>query len=126
MARKVAEVAARYDMVLALENLNRTECNFINTIQEALAIVKSVDHKNFRLCIDIYHMLKEGESPDAITGTGGYAVYCELAEKEGRTPPGVQGDDFIPYFTALKKEGYKGKIVIECRWKDLSAQGKMA
>jgi sugar phosphate isomerase/epimerase len=126
MAIKVAEVAARYDMVLALENLNRTECNFINTIEEALAIVQSVDHKNFRLCIDIYHMLKEGESPDAIVGTKGYAVYCELAEREGRTPPGVEGDDFIPYFTALKKEGYKGKIVIECRWKDLATEGRMA
>jgi sugar phosphate isomerase/epimerase len=126
IARKVAEVAARYDIVLALENLNSTECNFINTIQEALAIVKSVDHKNFRLCIDIYHMLKEGESPDAIVGTKGYAVYCELAEKEGRTPPGVHGDDFTPYFTALYKVGYKGKIVIECRWKDLAAQGKTA
>lgn len=126
LARKVAEIAERYNIILALENLNSTECNFINTLKEALAVVKSVDHKNFRLCIDIYHMLKEEESPDAIAGTKGYAVYCELAEKEERTPPGVQGDDFIPYLTALKKEGYQGKIVIECRWKDLTTQGKMA
>ena len=126
LARKVAEIAERYNIILALENLNSTECNFINTLKEALAVVKSVDHKNFRLCVDIYHMLKEEESPDAIAGTKGYAVYCELAEKEGRTPPGVKGDDFIPYLTALKKEGYQGKIVIECRWKDLSTQGKMA
>lgn len=126
MAKKVAAVAAKYDVMLALENLNSTECNFINTLTEALDVVKSVDHKNFRLCIDIYHMLKEDESPASIKGTKKYAVYCEIAEKEGRTPPGVHGDDFIPYLTALKKEGYKGKIVIECRWENLNKQGAAA
>lgn len=126
MAKKVAAVAAKYDVMLALENLNSTECNFINTLTEALDVVKAVDHKNFRLCIDIYHMLKEGEAPASIAGTKKYAVYCEIAEKEGRTPPGVHGDDFVPYLTALKKEGYKGKIVIECRWENLNKQGATA
>ncbi len=126
MAKKVAAVAAKYDIILALENLNKTECNFINSLTEALDIVKAVDHKNFRLCVDIYHMLKEGESPASIKGTKKYAVYCEVAEKEGRTPPGVHGDDFTPYFAALKQEGYYGKIVIECRWENLEKQGATA
>ena len=126
MAKKVAAVAEKYDIMLALENLNKTECNFINALTEALDIVKAVDHKNFRLCVDIYHMLMDGESPASIKGTKKYAVYCEVAEKEGRTPPGVHGDDFTPYFAALKQEGYKGKIVIECRWENLENQGATA
>ena len=126
MAGKVASVAAKYDIILALENLNSTECNFITTLAEALAVVKAVDHPNFRLCVDVYHMLKENESADAIAGSQGYAVYCEVAEKEGRTPPGVQGDDFTPYFAALKEEGYTGNIVIECRWDNLAEQGATA
>lgn len=126
MAKKVATVAAKYDMILALENLNSTECNFITTLGEALAVVKAVDHKNLRLCVDVYHMLKENESPEAIAGSKGYAVYCEVAEKEARTPPGVQGDDFTPYIEALKKEGYTGNIVIEARWDDLAKQGLIA
>jgi sugar phosphate isomerase/epimerase len=126
MAKKVAAVAAKYDVILALENLNKTECNFINALTEALDIVKAVDHKNFRLCVDIYHMLKDGDSPASIKGTKKYAVYCEVAEKEGRTPPGVHGDDFTPYFAALKQEGYNGKIVIECRWENLEKQGATA
>lgn len=126
MAKKVAAVAAKYDMILALENLNSTECNFITTLAEALAVVKAVDHKNLRLCVDVYHMLKEDESPEAIAGSKGYAVYCEVAEKEARTPPGVHGDDFTPYIEALKKEGYTGNIVIEARWDDLAKQGPMA
>lgn len=126
MARKVAAVAAKYDIILALENLNSTECNFITTLSEALAVVRAVGHPNLRLCVDVYHMLKENESPQAIAGSKGYAVYCEVAEKEARTPPGVRGDDFTPYIEALKKEGYTGNIVIEARWDDLKEQGPAA
>jgi len=126
MAKKIASLAEKQNIILALESLNRTECNFINTIPEALAVVKAVDHKNFRLSVDIYHMLMEGESPEAITGTKDYLVYCEVAEKVGRTPPGVHGEDLVPYFAALRKEGYQGKIVLECRWKDLETQGPAA
>jgi sugar phosphate isomerase/epimerase len=126
IGKKIAALAAKYNIVVALENLNSTEANFINTVREALEIVQAIDHKNLRLCIDIYHMLKEGESPDVIAGTKGYVVYCEVAEKERRTPPGVEGDDFTPYFTALKNIGYSGKIVLECRWENLSAQGANA
>ena len=126
IAKKIAAKASQYNITLALENLNSTETNFITTVEEALDIVKKVDHKNLRLCVDIYHMRKEGESPSSILNTKGYVIYCEVAEKEGRTPPGVQGDDFRPYFTALKQVGYHDKIMIECRWENVAAQGQIA
>jgi sugar phosphate isomerase/epimerase len=126
MAKKITQLASAHNITLALESLNSTEANFINTVKEALEVVKAVDHKNLRLCVDIYHMLKEGESPAIIAETKKYIAYCELAEKEGRTPPGVRGEDFRPYLSALKNIGYKGKIVIECRWEDFAKQGNMA
>ena len=126
IAKKAAALAEKYDIVLAVENLNTTEVNFINTASEALEIVKAVNHKNLRLCVDIYHMLKENESPDVILKAKNYVVYCELAEKEDRTPPGVHGDDFRPYLAALRKINFKGKIVIECRWADVKTQGQRA
>ncbi len=123
MARKVAVLAKKYDITLALESLNSTEGNFINTVAEALEIAKAVEHENFRLCADIYHMLKEDEGPAVIEQAKGYIVYCEVAEEEGRTPPGVHGEDFKPYFTALKNIGYEGKVMLECRWDDVATQG---
>ena len=126
IAKKIAAKASQYNITLALENLNSTETNFITTVEEALDIVKKVDHKNLRLCVDIYHMRKEGESPSSILKAKNYIIYCEVAEKEGRTPPGVQGDDFRPYFTALKQVGYHDKISIECRWENVAAQGQIA
>ena len=122
-ARKVAALAKKYDILLALESLNSTEANHINTVAEALEVVKLVDHENLRLCVDIYHMLKEGESPAVIGQAKGYVVYCEIAEKEGRTPPGVHGEDFRLFLRELKEIGYSGKIVVECRWSDLASQG---
>lgn len=126
IGKKIASVASRYNIIVALENLNTSEVNFITTASEALEMVRGIDHKNLRLCVDIYHMLKENESPDVIAKTKGYIVYCEVAEKEGRTPPGVQGDDFRPYFRALKQIGYKGIIGIECLWSSVETQGKPA
>lgn len=123
IAKKIAALAERHNITLALENLNSTETNFINTVAEALDVVKSVDHKNLRLCVDVYHMLKEGEAAAGIEKTKGYVIYCEVAEKEGRTPPGVQGDDFRPYLAALKNIGYEGLVMIECRWTNINTEG---
>ena len=67
-----------------------------------------------KLLCDIFHMLKEDESPDEIVKFGKHIVHCHIAEKENRTPPGVKGDDFRAYLSALKKIGYKGGLSIEC------------
>jgi sugar phosphate isomerase/epimerase len=122
IAKQIAVKAKAHDVMLALENLNSTETNFITTAAEALAMVKRVDHPNFRLCIDIYHMLKENESPDVIEAASKYVVHCDIAEKLNRTPPGVAKEDFRPYLKALKKIKYTGKIVIEGRWENLATQ----
>jgi len=122
IAKKIGALAANYNITLAFESLNRTECNFINTVKEALEIVRAIDHKNIRLCVDLYHMAKEVETAEVIVSAKEYVVYCEVAEKEGRTPPGVQGDDFSEYLKALRKIDYRGNIVIECRWSDLATQ----
>ena len=46
----------------------------------------------------------------------------DVAENARRTPPGVDGDDFTPYFRALKEIGYRGNISIECGWSDFRKQ----
>ena len=120
MAKKIAGIAAKYGVVLAVENLNSGETNFINTVSEALEIVKRVNHPNFRLNADIYHMLKEGEAPKIIRKTKGYLVHVEIAEKEKRTAPGVMGTDFRPCLRELRRINYHQKIVIEGSWTNLS------
>ncbi len=120
IATKIAVVAQKYNVVLALENLNSGETNFINTVQEALYVVKKVNHPNLRLNADIYHMLKEREPPAVILKARKYLVHVEIAEKDNRTAPGVGGTDFRPYLRMLKKAGYHQKIVIEGSWKNFA------
>ncbi|TWI82005.1 sugar phosphate isomerase/epimerase [Chitinophaga japonensis] len=126
LCRKMAEVAAKYDRIIAMESLNRTETNFVNTLSEATEIARAVNHPNFRLTADIYHMLKENEPASVIEKAKGYLVHCHIAEKEKRAAPGVAKEDFRPYFTALRKIGFDGRIMVECRWNDLAAQCRPA
>jgi len=116
IARKMAVVAAKYQRVIAIENLNHTETNFVLSLKEAITIVKKVDHPSFRLTADIYHMLMENESADPILEARGLLVNVHIAEKEGRAYPGKAGTDFRPYFRAMKTIGYQGGIMLESRW----------
>ncbi|ASZ14268.1 sugar phosphate isomerase/epimerase [Chitinophaga pendula] len=122
LCRKMAQIAARYDCTIAMENLNSTETNFINTLQEANEVVTAIAHPRFKLTADIYHMLKEGETAASIEKAGANLVHCHIAEREKRTAPGVAGDDFRPYFAALKQIGFKGRIMVESRWGNIAAE----
>ncbi len=126
LCKQMAPIAKKHDVVVSLEPLNRGECNFINSVAEGGEIVKSVNHPNFRLLADIYHMLMENEGPENIIKYGDLLFHVHIAEKEGRAAPGVHGEDFTAYFKALQSVGYKGRISIECRWENLENQAKSA
>lgn len=113
LCKKIGQLGAKHKVIIALENLETTETTFITSLKSAAEIVRRVNHPNFRLNVDIFHMMREGESPDEIRAAKGLVGYCEVAEKEKRTLPGVMGDDFKPYFRALRDINYKGLIFIE-------------
>jgi sugar phosphate isomerase/epimerase len=124
IARKVATLAANYQITLALENLNSKETNFINLVEAAIRMVMTVNHPNFKLCVEIYHMLCEGEGPSVLKFAEPYLVHCDIAEGNNRGAPATE--DFTPYLKALKKIKYKEKIIIECRWENLEMQAQPA
>ncbi|RNL56665.1 sugar phosphate isomerase/epimerase [Pedobacter jejuensis] len=113
LAKKLGAIAKKYNVTIVLENLETTETNFITSLKSAASIVKRVNDPNFRLNADIFHMMREGELPNEIVAAGKLLAFCEIAEKEKRTLPGVMGDDFKPYLSALKKANYSGYIFIE-------------
>lgn len=126
IARKIAALAGKYHIMLALENLNSGETNFINTVAEALSIIKKVNHPNLRLNADLYHMLKEGEAPAIIRKTKKYLIHVEIAEPKNRTAPGVAGTDFRPYLRELRRVGFHNNIVIEGRWEHIEDVATLA
>lgn len=126
LCKAMAPIAAKYDIVVVLEPLNSGECNFINSVSEGGEIVNEVNHPNFMLLADIYHMLKENEGPESITKYGHLIKHTHIAEEQDRAAPGTHNEDFKPYFKALKKVGYEGRMSVECRWENLETQAPTA
>lgn len=126
LCRKMAVAAARHEVTIILESLNSTETNFINTLRDAAAVVRGVDHERFRLNADIYHMMKEAEPPQEIINAKDLIVYCEIAERDKRTLPGVYKDDFMPYLRALSQIRYQGPIILEGKVTDLGVEAPQA
>lgn len=122
LLRRLGPVAAKRNIVIAVEPLQRSECNFINTVAEGAAIVKEAGHPNVRLLADIYHMLRENEGPASLIAAGPLLEHVHIAEKDRRSAPGIAGDDFTPYLRALKRARYAGAISLECDWDDLAAE----
>lgn len=122
LGKKMSPIAQKYNVTIVLEPLNTTECNFINSVTEGGEIVKDINHPNFMLLADLYHMKMENEGPESIVKYGKLIKHVHLAEKQDRAVPGTFNEDFRPYFNALKKIRYKGKLSIEARWKDFDTQ----
>lgn len=119
---RMAPLAKANDVTVVVEPLNTGEVNFINTLHDGARVVEPIDHPNIRLLADIFHMLRMDEPPQHIRDVGHLLAHTHIAEKGKRTPPGVDGDDFTPYFQALKDVGFRGRISIECGWKDMASQ----
>ena len=107
---------------MVVEPLNTAECNLVNSVTEGAEAVRAAGHSHVMLLADLYHMLREDESPDAIERAGALIRHVHVAERAERTPPGVAGDDFRPFLRALARIGYHGAYSLECRWRDQLAQ----
>ena len=126
LVRKMADLASAYGIIIAIENLNHKETNFVLSVSQAIDIVKAVNRPSFRLTVDIYHMLVEDEPADVIEHAKGLLVHCHIAEKTDRAYPGKTGADFRPYFKVMRKIGFRGKIMIESKWWDFDKEAPKA
>jgi sugar phosphate isomerase/epimerase len=110
----LATLAARHQITLAIEQLNRAETNFITTLKDSAEIVERVHHPNLKMMCDIFHALREDDPPTELVRYKDHLVHCHIAEKKDRTSPGVSGDDF--------KINYKGRVSLECNWKSIERE----
>ena len=126
LLKGMAPAAEKYGVIVAIEPLQQSETNFINTVKEGAEMARRAGSPNIAVIADFYHMAREGEPATDIIGAADKLVHCHIAEVGNRTPPGVDGDDFTPYFKALKEIGYRGRVSIESRWDDVAAQMPVA
>lgn len=115
LLKRMGPAAEAAGITVAVEQLQASECNFINRIGEGARLIRAAAHPRIRLLADLFHMVQGGDTPEDLKAAMDVVVHIEIAEKGGRTYPAVNGDDFRPFFRVLREAGYHGAVSIEGR-----------
>jgi D-psicose/D-tagatose/L-ribulose 3-epimerase len=111
--RQAAEHAAKANVTLAIEYLNRFECYFLTTAADTLALVKAVDHPNFRCMYDTFHAnIEEKQAAPAIRSLAPVLRHVHVSEND-RGTPGTGHVAWAETFRTLKEVGYDGWLTVE-------------
>jgi sugar phosphate isomerase/epimerase len=114
--KMAADEAAKHGVTIALEPLNRGECNIVNTVAEAMEFAASVGKANFHCLVDSYHLWVEDEPVEHVTGAAELIAHVHVADKDGRLAPGESGTaQYRPLFRVLKSAGYDRRMSVEAK-----------
>ena len=105
----------QWNIKIALEHVNHTETNFVNTFAQALEIVKAVDRPEIGLAADFYHFAIEEESMEVMSEAGDLICAVQLANPDGRCFPksGIEIPGLDAFFQKLINIGYDGGVSVE-------------
>lgn len=117
------KAAASHQIKIAIEPLNRGECNFINSVAEACVLAREVSHGAIGVLSDLYHVTQEGQSYQETRDAAPWLRHVHVAGAQNRRAPNADDREYLlPYFAVLKEIGYAGRISVEGQWEDLPAQ----
>ena len=111
--KQAAQYAAQAGVAMSVEPLNRFECYFLNTMEQAAELVKRVDEGNYGFLFDTFHTnIEENSVTDLIPATIAQINHVHITENN-RGVPGAGHVPFKPIIAALKHAGYNGWMTIE-------------
>ena len=110
---KAAHTAGQAGIPLVMEYLNRFEAYIVNTMADALAHAKRVDHPNFGVMHDTYHANIEEKDPVGIVYQAAPKLRHVHISENDRGTPGRGHIPFGSHFKALRAVGYDGWLTIE-------------
>jgi len=113
---RVAEAAQKAGVTYCLEPLAKRETDFINTVEEAAAVVDEIANPAFRTMIDTSaagntETMAVADLIDTWLPTGKVA-HIQVNDRN-RRGPGQGDDDFRPILAALERNGYDGIVAAE-------------
>ncbi len=124
--QEIADYAQERHIDLAIEPLNRFETDFLNTVDQTLALIKDIDRPNVLLHYDTFHMnIEEKDQARAIRKAGDLLGHFHACGCDRGTP----GNDHIDWKNikmALNDVAYDGGVVIESFTKDVKVIAKAA
>lgn len=111
--QECCEMAEKRNVFLAIEPLNRYECNYLNTATAAVEFIKKVNCAGLKILLDTFHMnIEEKDISETIRSCGGLVSHMHLADSN-RHAPGEGHIDFREIITTLKMIGYRGYLSFE-------------
>ena len=113
--RACLETARKRDMTYCIEPLTKVNTNFINTVDEALRLVKEIRHPNFKMMFDCRSASAQEKSiTEALIRALDSRMlrHVHVNDASGRGP-GFGKTKFAPILKTLVKNGYKGYISVE-------------
>jgi D-psicose/D-tagatose/L-ribulose 3-epimerase len=111
--RAVAEHAAKTNVTLGVECLNRFETYLLNTHADSAKFAREVNHPNCKVMYDTFHAnIEEKSIPDAIRACADVLCHVHISEND-RSTPGQGNIRWGQNFETLKEVGYDGWLMIE-------------
>ncbi len=111
--RDAADYAARVDVSLSLEFLNRFEIYLLNTAADTARFAREVDRGNLGVHYDTFHAnLEEKDVATAINACADRLTHVHISEND-RGTPGHGQVRWAESFEALAGAGYDGWLTIE-------------
>ena len=111
--KDAAVYAARQNIKLSVEPLNRFECYVLNTVADSADLVREVSEPNYGLLYDTFHANIEEKDPVGVIAPNIAQInHVHFSENDRGTP----GKGHVPWaatMKALKQSGYDGWCVIE-------------
>lgn len=111
---KAGQMAADYGVLLGVEPLNRFETDMINTVDQALSLVREVNHDHVKISLDTFHgNIEEKNIPNAIRQIGPDLLCHVQGNESDRGTPGTGHLDWAGIKSALTEINYAGAVVLE-------------
>ncbi|MFB3825593.1 MAG: TIM barrel protein [Bryobacteraceae bacterium] len=110
---RVCRAAEDCGVTVLLEPLNRYECDYINTLEDGIAIIRELGAPNLKLLADSFHMnIEEADMTASLRAAAPFLGHVHLADSN-RQAPGHGHLDIHAILRALDAAGYSGYLSFE-------------
>ncbi len=115
--RALMPIAANEGLTMMLEPLNTVVDHrnyFLGSAEQALDVIRRVDHPALKLLFDIYHMqIAQGNVTDTSVHAIDHIGHLHVADVPGRHEPGTGELNFANILRAVRCAGYRGAVGLE-------------
>jgi D-psicose/D-tagatose/L-ribulose 3-epimerase len=111
--QRAATEAKKHGLIVLIEPLPARSTNLINTVAEALELIRAVRHPHFQMLVDYSFMAQGKEDLTILHEAGRHIRQVEISNPNGRVyPKSADEVDYGSFFRALRRGGYTGGISI--------------